>query len=270
VAGASFTVKRGSITALIGLNGAGKTTLFDLVSGFLEVDAGRIVLQGDNVTEWSPERRSWAGLGRSFQDARLFPSLTVAECIAVALERHLECRDPLASALGLPSVAEAEVEVAWQVHELIELLGLGAFRNKFVSELSTGSRRIVDLAMTIAHQPSVLILDEPSSGIAQRETEALGPLLLRIQQEAGCSLLVIEHDMPLVTSISDSMIALELGRVIATGTPQEVVNHPEVVASYLGAEASVIARSGVGSAPANGTTKRARATRKTTGGRSRR
>jgi branched-chain amino acid transport system ATP-binding protein len=226
--------------------------LFDLVSGFLVPDTGRIVLQDKDITGWAPERRSWAGLGRSFQDARLFPSLTVAECIAVALERHLEFRDPLASALGLPSVAEAEVEVAWQVHELIELLGLGAFRNKFVSELSTGSRRIVDLAMTIAHQPSVLILDEPSSGIAQRETEALGPLLLRIQQEAGCSLLVIEHDMPLVTSISDSMIALELGRVIATGTPQAVVNHPEVVASYLGAEASVIARSGARSAPANG------------------
>jgi ABC-type branched-subunit amino acid transport system ATPase component/MFS family permease len=266
----SFELRQGQILGLIGPNGAGKTTLFDLVSGFLDVDAGRIVLQGENVTAWSPERRSWAGLGRSFQDARLFPSLTVAECIAVALERHLEFRDPLASALGLPSVAEAEVEVAWQVHELIELLGLGAFRNKFVSELSTGSRRIVDLAMTIAHQPSVLILDEPSSGIAQRETEALGPLLLRIQQEAGCSLLVIEHDMPLVTSISDSMIALELGRVIATGTPQEVVNHPEVVASYLGAEASVIARSGVASAPANGATKRTRAAGKTTGGRSRR
>jgi branched-chain amino acid transport system ATP-binding protein len=240
----SFELRKDEILGLIGPNGAGKTTLFDLVSGFLIPDGGRIVLQDTDVTAWSPERRSWAGLGRSFQDARLFSSLTVAECIAVALERHLEFRDPLASALGLPAVAEAEVEVAWQVHELIELLGLGAFRNKFVSELSTGSRRIVDLAMTIAHQPTVLILDEPSSGIAQRETEALGPLLQRIQREAGCSLLVIEHDMPLVTSISHSMIALELGRVIATGTPQEVVNHPEVVASYLGADAEMIARSG--------------------------
>ncbi|MBV8958017.1 MAG: MFS transporter [Actinobacteria bacterium] len=259
----SFELRQGQILGLIGPNGAGKTTLFDLVSGFLVPDAGHITLQGKEITNWSPERRSWAGLGRSFQDARLFPSLTVAECIAVALERHLEFRDPLASALGLPSVAEAEVEVAWQVHELIELLGLGAFRNKFISELSTGSRRIVDLAMTIAHQPSVLILDEPSSGIAQRETEALGPLLLRIQQEAGCSLLVIEHDMPLVTSISDSMIALELGRVIASGTPQEVVNHPEVVASYLGAEASVIARSGTrSSAPSNGHAPAKRAAKK--------
>jgi len=244
VSDASFEVEQGSITGLIGPNGAGKTTVFDLVSGFLRPDTGRIMLDGVDITDWSPDRRSWAGLGRSFQDARLFPSLTVAENIAVALERHLEFRDPLASALGLPAVAQAEVDVAWSVHELIELLGLGAFRNKFVSELSTGSRRIVDLAMAIAHHPKVLILDEPSSGIAQRETEALGPLLERIQREAGCSLLVIEHDMPLVTSIAHTMAALELGHVVTVGPPDDVVNHPEVVASYLGADASVIARSG--------------------------
>ena len=123
-------------------------------------------------------------------------------------------------------------------------MGLGAFRNKFVGELSTGSRRIVDLAMSIAHRPSVLILDEPSSGIAQRETEALGPLLVRVRDELGCSLLVIEHDMPLVTSIAHTMAALELGRVIAVGTPAEVVNHPDVVASYLGTDERIVARSG--------------------------
>ena len=130
------------------------------------------------------------------------------------------------------------------MHDLIELLSLEAFRNKFVGELSTGSRRIVDLAMAIAHKPSVLLLDEPSSGIAQRETEALGPLLLRIQREVGCSLLIIEHDMPLITAVSNTMIALELGAVIASGTPAEVVNHPQVVASYLGTDADTIARSG--------------------------
>jgi branched-chain amino acid transport system ATP-binding protein len=240
----SFLLRQGEILGLIGPNGAGKTTVFDLISGFLLPDGGRIVFQGGDVTEWPPHRRAWAGLGRSFQDARLFSSLTVAENIAVALERHVEVRDPLADALGLPAVAESETEVAWSVHELIELMGLGAFRNKFVSELSTGSRRIVDLAMALAHRPSVLILDEPSSGIAQRETEALGPMLRRIQQETGCSLLVIEHDMPLVTSIADTMVALDLGRVVMIGSPREVVHHPEVVASYLGADARVIARSG--------------------------
>ena len=144
----------------------------------------------------------------------------------------------------MPAVRDAESDIAYQVHDLVELLGLGAFRNKFVSELSTGSRRIVDLAMAIAHKPSVLILDEPSSGIAQRETEALGPLLLRIKDEVGCALLVIEHDMPLITSISHRLLALELGRVIASGAPEEVIRHPEVVASYLGTNAAAISRSG--------------------------
>ena len=123
-------------------------------------------------------------------------------------------------------------------------MNLGAFRDKFVRELSTGSRRIVDLAMCIAHDPSVLLLDEPSSGIAQAETEALGPLLQRIQVETGCALLVIEHDMPLITGVSDRMIALELGHPIVEGTPQEVISHPRVVESYLGGDPSVINRSG--------------------------
>jgi branched-chain amino acid transport system ATP-binding protein len=241
---ASFTLRDGEILGLIGPNGAGKTTVFDVISGFVKPMRGKVIFDGQDVTDWSPDHRARAGLGRSFQDARIFPSLTVAENIAVGLERHMDVRDPVACALGLPAVAASETDVAWKVADLIELLGLEAFRNKFVGELSTGSRRIVDLAMSIAHQPKVLILDEPSSGIAQRETEALGPLLLRIQREVGCAMLVIEHDMPLVTGIADTMIALELGRVIATGTPAEVVNHPTVVASYLGTDESVIARSG--------------------------
>jgi ABC-type branched-subunit amino acid transport system ATPase component len=113
-----------------------------------------------------------------------------------------------------------------------------------VRELSTGTRRIVDLAMCIAHEPKVLLLDEPSSGIAQRETEALGPLLQRIRAEAGCSMLVIEHDMPLITTVSDRMVALELGAPIASGTPDEVVHDPRVVASYLGGDIAAINRSG--------------------------
>src|SRR5688572_29576961 len=172
----------------------------------------------------SADKRAALGLGRSFQDARIFPSMTVAENIALSLERHIDVRDHLSSMLLLPAVQESEEDIAYTVDDLIELMNLGAIRDKFVAELSTGSRRIVDLAMSIAHDPSVLILDEPSSGIAQRETEALGPLLKRIQREAGCAMLVIEHDMPLITTVSDRMIALELGRIIAEGTPEEVTS----------------------------------------------
>ncbi|HEV3227471.1 MAG TPA: MFS transporter, partial [Acidimicrobiales bacterium] len=241
---ASFVLREGEILGLIGPNGAGKTTIFDLVSGFLIPDRGRILLGEVDVTKMSPDKRAWLRLGRSFQDARLIPSLTVAENMALGFERHLEIRDHIAAMLGLPGVVELEEHVCWSVNDLIELMGLGAFRDKFVRELSTGSRRIVDLAMCIAHDPKVLLLDEPSSGIAQRETEALGPLLQRIQAETGCALLVIEHDMPLITSISDRMIALELGHPIVEGTPEEVVRDPRVVSSYLGGDLASINRSG--------------------------
>ncbi|HVF73810.1 MAG TPA: ATP-binding cassette domain-containing protein [Acidimicrobiales bacterium] len=244
----SFTLHEGEILGLIGPNGAGKTTIFDLVSGLLPLDAGRIVLKGIDVTRWGADRRAQVGLGRSFQDARIFPSMTVGENIAIGLERHLEIRDHLASALNLPAVQEMEEDVAWTVEDLIELMNLGAFRDKFVAELSTGTRRVVDLAMAIAHDPSVLILDEPSSGIAQRETEALGPLLKRIQREAGCAMLVIEHDMPLITSISDEIVALELGAVVVQDVPDKVLSNSRVVSAYLGGDLDVINRSGT-SAP---------------------
>ena len=123
-------------------------------------------------------------------------------------------------------------------------MGLAAFRDKFVSELSTGSRRIVDLCGILAHDPNVILFDEPSSGIAQRETEALGPLLKRIQAETQCSMLVIEHDMPLITAVSDEIIALELGAIVVRGTPDEVIRDPRVISSYLGGDIDVIQRSG--------------------------
>jgi len=244
----SFTLARHEILGLIGPNGAGKTTIFDLVSGLLPVDAGRILFRDVDITRWGADRRAAFGLGRSFQDARIFPTLTVSENIAVALERHIETRDHLAALLNLPAIQESELDVAYTVEDLIELMSLGAFRDKFVAELSTGSRRIVDLAMAIAHDPAVLLLDEPSSGIAQRETEALGPLLTRIKAETGCALLIIEHDMPLITSVSDEIIALELGSVLVRGTPSEVTSHPDVISSYLGGDLDVIQRSGAVSA----------------------
>ena len=245
-----FTLHEGETLGLIGGNGAGKTTIFDLISGLLPLDHGRLKLKGEDATDWGPDKRAAFGLGRSFQDARIFPSLTVAENIALGLERHIEVRDHLSALLGLPAIQESEEDVAYTVDDLIELMNLGAFRDKFVAELSTGSRRIVDLAMSIAHNPAVLLLDEPSSGVAQKETEALGPLLKRIQRETGCALLVIEHDMPLITSISDRLICLELGGILAEGTPAEVITDPRVVSSYLGGDVDVINRSGARKPPA--------------------
>ncbi|MBV8690376.1 MAG: ATP-binding cassette domain-containing protein [Actinobacteria bacterium] len=240
----TFDLAPHQILGLIGPNGAGKTTIFDLISGLLPANGGRIHFRGTEITDWGPDKRAAVGLGRSFQDARIFPALTVAENIAIGLERHIETRDHLAALLNLPAIQDSELDVAYTVEDLIELMSLGAFRDKFVSELSTGSRRIVDLAMAIAHDPAVLLLDEPSSGIAQRETEALGPLLKRIQAETGCAMLIIEHDMPLITSVSDEIVALDLGHVLVRGTPEQVTSDPVVVTSYLGGDISVIERSG--------------------------
>ena len=244
VSDVDLTVRSGEVVGLIGANGAGKTTLFDLLSGHLEPSRGRVFLEGRDVSGWSPNRRSMAGLGRSFQDARIFGSLTVAENLAVALERHLEVRSYVASGLFLPDARAVEDDVAYTVGDLIDLLGLGALRDKQVRELSTGSRRIVDLGMALAHDPSVLLLDEPSSGIAQRETEALGPLLLKLRDDTGCALLVIEHDMPLLSSICDRLVAMELGRTIVEGPPEQVLTDDRVVRSYLGGDPAAVARSG--------------------------
>jgi ABC-type branched-subunit amino acid transport system ATPase component/ABC-type branched-subunit amino acid transport system permease subunit len=240
----SIRLHAGEILGIIGPNGAGKTTVFDLVSGFLLPDDGRILFDGDDITRLRPDLRSLRGLARSFQDARLFGALTVHQAIAVALDREIGVHDAVAAALNLPVVADAEARLAVRADELIELMGIQAFRDKFVAELSTGTRRIVDLACQVGMQPTVILFDEPSSGIAQRETEALGPVLLRIREQTGAALLVIEHDMPLITSIADRIVALDLGRVVVEGTAAAVLAHPQVVASYLGANREVIERSG--------------------------
>jgi branched-chain amino acid transport system ATP-binding protein len=244
VSDVSFDLRQGEILGIIGPNGAGKTTLFDLLSGYMPPDQGRLLFLGDDVTRLSADARARLGLGRSFQDARLFPGLSVAETIALALDRHVEVRDPFATVVGLPMVRESEQAVRERVDELIELVGLQAYRSKFVRELSTGTRRIVDLCCLLAHEPAVMLFDEPSSGIAQREAEALGPMLLRIREATGASLIVIEHDMPLVRHVSDEILALDLGRVVVRDRPDVVLHDPRVVASYLGTSDVTATRSG--------------------------
>lgn len=244
VSGASFEVGTREIVGMIGPNGAGKTTIFDLISGFVPVDSGLIEFQGHDITQLGASKRAAGGLGRSFQDARLFPDMTVTDTLAVALERWVESRSALAAALRLPAVFDDEERTAIRVGELIELMHLGEYRNTFVRELSTGTRRVVDLACIAAHRPVLVLLDEPSSGIAQREVEALAPVLQRLRDEMGASLLVIEHDIPLIASVSDRVIALDQGAVLTSGPPADVLAHPDVIESYLGNNVAARQRSG--------------------------
>jgi ABC-type branched-subunit amino acid transport system ATPase component/ABC-type branched-subunit amino acid transport system permease subunit len=252
VDGVSFDVAPREIVGIIGPNGAGKTTLFDLLGGTLPAGGGRVVLGGADVTALGASRRARRGLGRSFQDARLFPSLTVDETIALALERWVQVADPLSAAFHLPNAVDSEMAVARRVDELVELLGLGDHRSLFVRELSTGTRRVVDLACLLAHRPRVVLLDEPAAGIAQREVEQLAPLIRRIRDETGASLVVVEHDLPLVRAVADRVVAMDQGRVVADGPTEAVLADPAVVAAYIGDDHRSVERSGArsgGSAP---------------------
>lgn len=240
----SFELKEGESLGLIGPNGAGKTTLLDLISGYQIPDAGTVIFDGKDITNLRPDERSNLRLIRRFQDAKLFPSLTVFENLLMALDRKLDIRNMALTAMQVPQVRASERRIRLRAERLIDLLELGAFRDKFVKELSTGLRRIVDLACVLAAEPKVLLLDEPSSGIAQAEAEGLAPLLRRVRFETGCSMLVIEHDMPLISAISDELIALEQGRFLMRGTPTEVLDDERVIESYLGTSQEVVNRSG--------------------------
>lgn len=245
LAGASLEVAAAEIVGIVGPNGAGKTTLFDAVSGFVATSAGEVVVDSTDVTGMRPDERARLGLARSFQDARLFSSLTVVENIQVAMERQAAAASSAAmSALWLPAVRSAERRLLRRAEGLIELLGLGDYRDKFVSELSTGSRRVVDLACVMATDPELLLLDEPSSGIAQAEAEELGPLLERIRRDVGCGLLIIEHDIRLLGGIADRLVAMVRGQTIADGPVEQVLSNPVLVDAYLGTAERVLARSG--------------------------
>jgi branched-chain amino acid transport system ATP-binding protein len=240
----SITVGQAEILGVIGPNGAGKTTVFDLLSGFSAPEAGQVLMGGTDITGWSPERRARHGMGRSFQSARLFPALTVRETVAVASDRHLEVRDPLSSVFALPVARDAEASMWSRVDELLELTGLGAFADALVSELSTGTRRVLDIACGLAQGPRVLLLDEPATGITLHETEQLGPLLRWLRDTTGTALLIVEHELGLVSEVADRLVAMEAGSVLASGRPPDVVGDPRVIASYLGTERQVQATPG--------------------------
>jgi ABC-type branched-subunit amino acid transport system ATPase component len=224
----------GEIVGLIGANGAGKSTMLDAVGGFVPC-TGAIELVGRDITALPPARRARIGLGRTYQGAELFADLTVRETMQVALDRHHNA-GAVAAIGDLRTSWRAGRTMRAECDELIDGFGLGSSADRFVDELSTGTRRILELACLVATGSRVLCLDEPTAGIAQRETEALGPFVRRMRDELGVSLLVIEHDVPFIMGISDRLYCLDNGQVIAEGTPAHIREHPDVVAAYLGTE----------------------------------
>ena len=242
VRGISFRVWQGETVGLIGPNGAGKTTSFELLGGFTRADEGSVSFRGQDVTRLTPEARGRMGLIRSFQDAALFPTLTVLECVDLALERSQPIRFG-ASLLGFQGRERRRLERA---EELVNWMGLERYRSSQIQELSTGTRRITEIACLVALQPDLLLLDEPSSGVAQRETEALTKLLVRLKDELGLTLLIIEHDIPMIMSMSDRVICMADGEIISAGPPDHVRNDPVVVEAYLGGDVTAIERSSVG------------------------
>ena len=248
----SLHAEHGEIVGIIGPNGAGKTTLFDVVSGFLRPDAGWVGLAGADVTDRSASARARLGLGRSFQDSRLFSGLTVRDAVAVSLERFTDVADPFNAMLRLPLQVRTEAAVGQRVEELLDMFGLDRYADNLVSELSTGSRRLVDLAAVVAHQPSVVLLDEPSSGVAQREVEAMVGLLRTVRDRLDATLLVVEHDIAFIAELADRLVAMDRGAVLLSGPPHEVLESPEVGEAFLGSDPLALSRSGAG-APAAST-----------------
>lgn len=228
-----LAVEEGEIVGILGPNGAGKTTLFNTISGFLKPEHGRILLFEDEISHLLPYERVAAGIGRTFQHVRLFRNLTVYENLLVAQHRHLSS-GAFAAMFRLPGWRRDEREAERRVEEILDLVNLRPWKGSHPSQLSYGTTRFLELAAVLSLQPKILLLDEPASGIQQKEVEALGPMLKQIRDERGCSILLIEHDMGLLLNTSERIYALDFGKVIAEGTAEEVVQNEKVLESYLG------------------------------------
>jgi branched-chain amino acid transport system ATP-binding protein len=219
----SLSVPSGGVTGLIGPNGAGKTTLFNIVSGLLAPKAGRVVIEGRDVTRAGPAARARRGLARTYQRLELFTSLTVRDNIRVAGE--------IRNSWG----RRGRIDVDAEADRTIELVGLGDVAEREVNELPTGRARVVEVARALMTQPKVLLLDEPASGQTEQETAAFGKLLRQLVRERDLAICLVEHDVSLVMGTCEMIHVLDYGEIIARGTPEHVKNDPVVVNAYLGA-----------------------------------
>ncbi len=215
----------GVVTGLIGPNGAGKTTCFNVITGLLPPTSGRVVLDGTDISSMPPHKRARRGMARTFQRLELFTSLTVRDNIRVAGEIRNTWK-----LVGGRSNAAADAE------RIIDLVGLRSVADREVSEIPTGTARVVELGRALMTRPKVLLLDEPASGQTEDETEAFGQLLIKLAREDGLAILLVEHDMALVMDICDRLFVLDFGVIIASGTPAEIRSNRTVLDAYLGSE----------------------------------
>ncbi|HYE41601.1 MAG TPA: ABC transporter ATP-binding protein [Ramlibacter sp.] len=229
----SFDVQRGEVFTLIGPNGAGKTTVFNLISRIYNPTSGSIEFDGNPLTKQPPHRIASLGIARTFQNIELFEHASVLHNLLIG--RHTHCRSGLFSQMFFtPKVRRAEIHARRKVEEIIELLDLQHYRDAMVAGLPYGVRKVVELARALCTEPYLLLLDEPSSGLNVEETEDMAFWIQDIQQELGITVLMVEHDMSLVSRVSDRVLAMNQGEVLAMGTPREVQEHPGVVEAYLG------------------------------------
>jgi branched-chain amino acid transport system ATP-binding protein len=233
VDGVSFAVEAGEVFTIIGPNGAGKTTIFNLVSRIYEPTHGRLFFRGEDISRVPPHEIARRGIARTFQNIELFEHATVLQNLL--LGRHVHARPRLVpEVLFLPSVRARERAHREAVEKVIDFLDLPAYRDSLVVNLPYGVRKVVEMGRALCTEPALLLLDEPSSGLSVEETEDMAFWIQDIRTLLGITVLMVEHDMSLVSAVSDRVLALNYGRVLACGSCAEVQAHPEVVKAYLG------------------------------------